>query len=189
MDQFLRRKNQQFLKEDRSIKQSWDNRILKLCEKINKSENYYTTSSCSGRVLILINDEQKKDDLFLYCSHDLLSFKEIKEEIEKIKIKTNNLVYFKQDPVILHIACRNLEYAQKIHDLAKESGWKKCGIISTNNRYIVEISGTDKLEFPLINKGKLLVDDEMVKLIVEESNRKFQRSWEKIEKLEKSITI
>ena len=108
MDQFLRRKNQQFLKEDRSIKQSWDNRILKLCEKINKSENYYTTSSCSGRVLILINDEQKKDDLFLYCSHDLLSFKEIKEEIEKIKIKTNNLVYFKQDPVILHIACRNL---------------------------------------------------------------------------------
>ena len=87
VDQFLRRKNQQFMKNDRSIKQSWDDRIGKLCELINKSVNYYTTSSCSGRVLILINDKEKRDDLFLFVSHNLISFKELQDKGFTILVK------------------------------------------------------------------------------------------------------
>ena len=78
VDQFLRRKEQQFAKNDRSLKQSWDKHILELCQAINKSNNYYTTSSCSGRILLLIDSSEKRDDLFLFVSHNLISFQQLK---------------------------------------------------------------------------------------------------------------
>ena len=187
VDQFLRRKNQQFMKNDRSIKQSWDDRIGKLCELINKSANYYTTSSCSGRVLILINDKEKRDDLFLFVSHNLISFKELQSIIVSIQTKTKKLVYFKHDPAILHVACRTLEDAQNLHDLAKDNGWKRCGIISTKNRYIVELNVTERLEFPIVNNGKSLIDDYFLDLIVKEANKKLKVSWNKIERLTKTL--
>ncbi|MEK6890706.1 MAG: tRNA wybutosine-synthesizing 3 family protein [Nanoarchaeota archaeon] len=187
VDQFLRRKKQQLMKNDRSVKQSFDERIKGLCGKINKSSNYYTTSSCSGRVYILIDSKEKRGDLFLFVSHDLVSFKDLKDKIDNIKEKVKGLVYFKQEPVILHVACRDLEHAQKLHDIAKESGWKRCGIIYSKDRVIVELNSTEKLEFPLIKDGKILVDDYFLKLIIDESNKKLKISWDKITRLMKAF--
>lgn len=188
-DHFLFRKENQLKKEDKSIKKSWDKKISNLCNYINKSPGYYTTSSCSGRVLVLIDDKIKKDDLFLFCSHELVSFESLKNELDKIKSKTNRMIYFRIDPCILHIACRSLEKAQEIHDLAKDSGWKRCGIIGTKKRFVVELNATQKLEMPIIHKGKILVDDNFLKVLVDESNKKLKDSWELIERLEKAILI
>jgi tRNA wybutosine-synthesizing protein 3 len=162
IDQFLRRKKQQFLKNDRSLKQSWDKHILELCETINKKDNYYTTSSCSGRILMLISSK-------------------LIAEINKIKDK--RMIYFKYDPCILHIACRNLEKAQNLLDTAKKAGWKRCGIITIGKRIILELNSTEKLEFPLLNKRELLVDDKFLKLVIEISNRNLKLSWDKISRL------
>lgn len=184
VDQFLRRKKQQLAKNDRSLKNSWDERIKFLCELINKNENYYTTSSCSGRVLILIDSKEKRDDLFLFVSHDLIKFNEFKKILEAGKNKTKKLVYFKCEPVILHVACRTLTDSQKLHYLAKESGWKRCGIIASGNRFIVELNATERLEFPIINNGNILINDSFLELVIKESNKKLKLSWEKIKRLE-----
>ncbi|HRZ85512.1 MAG TPA: hypothetical protein P5277_01905 [Candidatus Paceibacterota bacterium] len=192
VDQFLRRKQQQLSKSDRSLKQSWDKKILTLCEKINNSQDYYTTSSCSGRALILVDSKEKRDDLFIEVWHDLIKITDLKKAISKTledKSKSKELVYFKQDPCILHVACKTLEKAQKLHDLAKLAGWKRCGIITSNKRFVVELNATDRLEFPIINKGKLLVNDDFLEIVIKESNKKLKLSWEKINKLEKSFKL
>lgn len=44
-------KSQQLKNEDASRKSSFDAHIELLCDKINNSQNYFTTSSCSGRFL------------------------------------------------------------------------------------------------------------------------------------------
>ena len=185
-DVFLRRKKNQLEKADKSLKQSWDKPILKLCNKINKIDDYYTTSSCSGRILLIIDSKEKHDDLFVFVSHSAITISELKKAIEAA-IKTRKLIYFKQDPCILHIACRSLEDAQKIHDLAKLAGWKRCGIIASKDRYVVELNATERIEFPIINQGNILVDDDFLKLVIEEANKKLKSSWEKIDKLEKII--
>lgn len=181
VDQFLRRKKQQFAKNDRSLKQSWDKNIINLCSLINKCNDFYTTSSCSGRILILVDSKEKREDLFLFVSHDLISFQQLKNILSNIKDKKR--IYFKFDPCILHIACRDFEKAQKIHDIAKLSGWKRCGIITSGKRVIVELNASDRIEFPIMNQGKILVDDNFLKLIVKESNKKLKLSWEKIDRL------
>jgi len=183
-DNFAFRKENQLKKDDKSLKGNWDKKILNLCNLINKGGDYYTTSSCSGRILVLIDDEEKRDDLFLFCSHELIDFGNLKKELNKIKDKTGKLIYFRQDPCILHIACKTLEKAQEIHDFAKDAGWKRCGIIATKKRFVVELNATQRIEMPIINRNEVLADDKFLKTLVEESNKKLRNSWELIDRFE-----
>lgn len=97
------------------------------------------------------------------------------------------ITYFKQEPCILHVASISLEQAQKLLDKAKQAGWKNSGIIASGNRFICEMRSTEKLEFPIINKGKIIVDDDFLKTLVSEANKRLERTWEKIRGLERLI--
>ena len=185
-DQFSFRKSNQLNKTDKSLKQGVDSRIANLCNAINMKENHYTTSSCSGRVMLLKASKEKRDDLFVFVNHDLISFESLKKELKKLE-GCGDLIYFKQEPCILHVACRSLEDAQKLIDLAvREAGWKRCGILGSDKRFLVELNSTEKLEFPIYH-NKVLVDDNFLKMIVGESNKKLNLSWDKIDRLQKII--
>ncbi|MDO8659980.1 MAG: tRNA wybutosine-synthesizing 3 family protein [Candidatus Parcubacteria bacterium] len=205
-DKFSKRKNDILSKKDKSSIGDVDKKIVKLCEKINKTGDYYTTSSCAGRVILIIDSDEKKPDLFMKVWHDLITFNLLKKELIEISKKTKENIRFKQEPCILHIACNNLENAKKIYDKGKIAGWKKSGIISLGQRFIVELNSTEKLEFPIISNGKILVypenykfsgpetlknqkvpGDNFLKIIVKKSNENLKKTWKKIEKLEKLI--
>ena len=81
---FNQRKKDILKKKDKSFKKSWDKKILKLCKKINSLENYYTTSSCSGRIVLMINQDKKDRDLFINVYHDLISFERLKKDLNNI---------------------------------------------------------------------------------------------------------
>ncbi|MBU3907060.1 MAG: hypothetical protein KKA64_02295 [Nanoarchaeota archaeon] len=184
---FLQRKKDILSKIDKSSKGDWDKHILKLCEKINSKEDFYTTSSCSGRIVLMKDSEIKKHGLFLKVDHNKISFNLLIKDLKEIVGKNKNLIMFKQESCILHVACSSLENAQKLYDKAKLAGWKKSGIISSGKRFIVELNSTEKLEFPIADRGKELVDEKFLKMIVKEANRKLKKGWEKIRRLEKII--
>lgn len=194
-DPFLRRKKSILSKIDKSSSGKWDNKIISLCSKINSAENYYTTSSCSGRIVLMINQEKKSHNLFLAISHELISFNWLKNNLNKIISKINKSVKLKCEPPILHVVCRDLKSASLILEKAKKSGMKHSGIhylgpqgISSGGKNpFLEINGDDRLEFPIINKNKILIDDNFLKLIAKESNKKLKKSWKMIEKFEKLI--
>jgi tRNA wybutosine-synthesizing protein 3 len=186
IDNFQQRKQDILSKIDKSSIGKWDEKIISLCEKINSKENYYTTSSCSGRIVLMIDQEKKVEDLFLFVSHDKISFKKLKEELEK-SLKENKKIKFKLEPCILHISCKNLEDAEKLFEIGKNAGWKRLGIIGTRNGFTFELNSTEKLEFPIIQNKKILVDDDFLKIILEDANEKLEKCWTKIKKLEKEI--
>jgi len=233
-DTFLQRKKSMLSKIDKSSKGYWDRKIIPLCKKINSMENYYTTSSCSGRIVLMIDNNKKEKNLFIKIYHNLITFKQLKGDLDDIiksyqptrklpahshsqinkeqltknfsikniqeerlgrarrgainsQIKLRQIIKFKQEPCIMHVACKTLEDAQHFYDKARLAGWKKHGIISSKTRFIVEIHGTDKLEFPIIKNNKILVNEDFLKLIVKKSNENLKKSWEKIEKLKKTL--
>ena len=47
-------------KTDKSKKGGIDEKILPLVSKINLSKDYYTTSSCAGRIILVKTAEKKK---------------------------------------------------------------------------------------------------------------------------------
>jgi len=186
MDSFLKRKQDVLSKQDKSHKNFWDERISKLCNKINSFENYYTTSSCSGRVILMIDQDKKEGDLFVFVSHEKIFFEELKENLN-LALKNNKKIKFKLEPCILHVACKTLEDAGELYNRAKIAGWKKSGIVGMKNGFTLELNSTERLEFPVINRKKILTDDEFLKIIADESNKKLEKSWKKIKKLETAL--
>jgi tRNA(Phe) wybutosine-synthesizing methylase Tyw3 len=52
---------------------------------------------------------------------------------------------------------------------------------------MVELHSTESMSFPIMNNGKILVDDDFLKLVVEIANDKLERTWEKINRLEGKV--
>lgn len=181
---FNERKQKQLSKADKSNIGEWDKKIAGLCNKINKKKNYYTTSSCSGRVVLLKFSEEKQENAFLFRTHGKISFKKLKKALDGIDYK--GIVEFQQTTCILHVACETIEYAQEIVNKAKLAGWKRSGIMG-GKRNMVELHSTESMSFPIMNNEKILVDDEYLKLAVSIANRKLERTWEKIERLRKMM--
>lgn len=186
MENFIINKKKQLSREDRSSIGSWDKKIATLCNKINKKKNYYTTSSCAGRVVLLKYSDIKQEDVFLFRTHDKISFNEIKKALEKISKEYTGIVEFQQSCCILHIACLTLNDAQIIVNKAKSAGWQRSGIIG-GKRNIVELHSTENMSFPIMDKGNILVNPDFLKLVIEIANSKLERTWNKINRLQKTI--
>lgn len=178
-------KKKQLSREDRSNIGEWDEKIANLCNKINKKTNFYTTSSCSGRIVLLKSSSEKQPDAFLFRTHKKINFLQFKKAL--LKIKYEGLVEFQQTSCIMHIACLTLEDAQDIVSKAKLAGWKRSGIMATGKRFMVELHSTENMGFPIMSNRIILVDDNFLRLIVEIANDKLERVWKKIDKLEKMI--
>jgi len=178
---FLQRKKDVLKKEDKSHAGKWDSKIVKLCNKINKTENYYTTSSCSGRALLMIDQQKKGAGLFIWIEHREITLKKLKEELEDFKGK--ELVKFKSEPPIVHVVSKTLKDAENLLEKGFRTGWKKSGIISLRRNIVVQLHGTEKLEFPIFKEGKFLVDDTFLRLVVKKSNEKSMKGWKMIESL------
>lgn len=185
-DRFIQRKNAVLSKVDRSSAGELDDKIQKLCDKINKTSDFYTTSSCSGRVILMISKDKKGKDLFLKIWHDKVYFDNFKEVLNSLLSK-KEIIKFKLEPPILHVACRDLNKATYILEKAKFLGFKRSSVLTFDKNIVVEINSSERFEFPIIKNDKVLVDDEFLKLVLEMSNYKMERGWEKIKRLEKSI--
>ena len=201
---FQQRKQALLTKKDKSSIGEWDNKIKKLCNTINSFPQYYTTSSCSGRIIIMVDNEKKGAGLFKFVSHDLVEINDFLSFLAPWK-NSNNLgggsstksnlkrgfetqnLKFKQEPMILHVACETLEDANHLLKIAQKAGFKKVGILALNKRIIIEINGSEKIEFPLIQKGKLLVNEDFLKIVLTKSNKNLKKNWEKINAFEQLI--
>jgi len=183
---FQEQKQKQLSKADKSSIGDWDEKIKNLCNKLNKNKNYYTTSSCAGRIVLIKSLDGKAKDVFLFRTHKKISFNELKKAIKKAGENYKELIDFQQTPCILHVACKDLNSAHDLVNKAKLVGWKHSGIMSLK-RFMVELHSTEKLEFPIIENRKLLVNDDFLRLIIKQASKRLEKTWKKIKNLEKII--
>ncbi|MFH0867757.1 MAG: tRNA wybutosine-synthesizing 3 family protein [Candidatus Woesearchaeota archaeon] len=186
---FQKEKEEFLRKKDKSKKGSIDNKIKKLAGNINSLDDFYTTSSCSGRILLVaIPKSNKKNEVeYLFCSHKKIKYAEIKKVIGSKLPKDD--VWFKVQPVILHVACKNIDNAKKLLNLARDIGFRRSGIISIRkNQIIMELISTEKIEAIVSRKGKLVMDENYLKVLVEEGNKKLDKTWRKINRFNDNFT-
>ncbi len=182
-DPFQEKKNAQ--KVDRSKKGSIDRRISSLCDCLNADDNFYTTSSCSGRIILIDKGNGKKcDSEWLLASHEKVSLNEVKEALKKISCSP---VWFKMEPFIIHVCARHFEDAENLLEAARRCGLKRAGIISLSGRIILEIIGTEFIETIIADDGEMLADESYLKALVDEANKKMDINFDKLEKFEEEV--
>jgi tRNA wybutosine-synthesizing protein 3 len=153
-------------KVDNSKKGSVDKQILSLLKVVNSLDNYYTTSSCAGRHVILNRNENKKGSSWLFSTHELLTKDDIDliiNEIDNLNLSENQNIFFITEGVILHIGAKSIDDAKKLLNISLESGFKKSGIRTISKRIILEIYSSQNLYVPLVINSKRLFSNEKLK--------------------------
>lgn len=171
-------------RKDNSIKCSIDARILQLVEALNRKQEYYTTSSCAGRIMLLIPGRTKQDTNWLFVSHEPVTLLQLKKATASLPKKD---VWLRQEAMILHVCCKGIEDASRLLLLSREAGFKRSGIISLGKRIVVEIVGTSHFETIIASKGKLLLGDNVLKLLVAEANKRLKKNFGQIGKFKEAV--
>ena len=169
-------------RKDKSDKGQIDKRIKPFVDLINSKRDYYTTSSCSGRIGIL-TEGKKGQAKWIFKTHEPVKPNQITHVLEKQK---DQKLWFRQEPLILHICCRDIKPAQKLLSITQKAGFKRTGIIGINKRILVEVK-SDEIIFTPIYKDTSLTPKNYIKLLVKEANKKLKQNLKKIGKLEKAF--
>jgi len=171
-----------------------DEEILPIVEKINSNPDYFTTSSCAGRIVLIempdLGDKEAAE--FLGKWHREVRVEEVIAEFSKAK--NNTTVFLLAQSPIIHIRCRNLESAVKLRNIAVESGLKystlKSLTLSSKNepiKVVVEILSSENIHVPVARSGKFFPDRDYLAFLVENANQALKRAREKLERFKASL--
>uniref|UniRef100_A0A8C5QZK1 tRNA wybutosine-synthesizing protein 3 homolog n=1 Tax=Leptobrachium leishanense TaxID=445787 RepID=A0A8C5QZK1_9ANUR len=188
-DLFSRWKLQVSRRVDLSKKGNVDPDIVETVRFINLRDSYFTTSSCSGRIILLDESPdastiQKQNCSWLYVTHQLCEAGDVVEALQKA---TGNAV-LKFEPFVLHVQCRTLPDAQLLHSVAINSGFRNSGItMGKKGKIIMAVRSTHCLEVPLSFKGKCLVSNEYIEHVVQTANQKMEENFRRISRFHSSL--
>ena len=153
---------------------------------INESDDYYTSSSCYGRIVMLEipNIGDKRAANFLGKWHRTIDVNELLDASRKAKI--GQIWLLSQSPII-HITTKTNEAADKLLKTAIACSFKNSGIKSLKKRIVVEVCSTERLDIPVGKDGVLFCSREHLELLTNISNEIFKKSTKKLQKFEKSL--
>jgi tRNA wybutosine-synthesizing protein 3 len=171
---------------DKSKKGEIDKQILPLVNLINRHQDFYTTSSCAGRIMLFKESEAgKKGSEWLFISHDKVSFSEIKPYLISLPEET---LWLRMEPPILHICAKDMESADRLLKFANDSGFRRSSVLGFKKRIIIEIMIPEKLDAPVSENNKLIVTEEYIKTLLKHANQRLSISRKKLKKLEKEFS-
>lgn len=157
-----------------------DKEILPLLKKINSIKSYKTTSSCSGRIVLIKASIKKQRNLFLKKWHRTVKLNEVWNELKNIVKKTKDKIWFRQEGIIIHVIADNVKNAGKLLSLVQNAGIKHSGIMSLKRKIILEIMSSEKVDCPVADVGEMLIDKEYLKILVKEANSRLKESRRKM---------
>jgi tRNA wybutosine-synthesizing protein 3 len=163
-----------------------DHEIMSILSMINDSREYYTSSSCAGRIVLLEIPRigNKKNARFLGKWHRTIEPDEILSAAKKAKA---GQLWLLAQPPIIHIAAINNETADKMVKIANASGFKNSGVKSTGKKIVVEVCGTERLDAPIGRDGLLFCNDEYLQLLVNIANEVIEKSTVKLHRFEQKL--
>lgn len=158
--------------------------LVEICERINASRDYFTSSGCSGRIMLLGIPESglKKDAYFHRKWHRKVRLEEVLEGLEE---RGEGELWLKAEGFILHIGCRDLTACRELLEGLHECGIKRAGIMAPKEgKWIVEAVSTQVLNAPVKSAaGKVLVDGGYLRVLLEKANRKMERNESDLRKI------
>ncbi|XP_035527440.1 tRNA wybutosine-synthesizing protein 3 homolog [Morone saxatilis] len=186
---FSQWKKQCVNKLDLSKKGSVDADIEHVVSLLNSCEQYFTTSSCSGRTILIdgapeSSDVQKQNCVWLFVSHQKCT----SDDLVSGLARSRRDAVLKFEPFVLHVQCRRLEDAQLMHSVAINSGFRNSGLtVSKTGKIISAVRSTHGLEVPLSHEGKLLVEHEYIHFLAQIANEKMEENLRRIHRFYQNL--
>jgi len=180
---FDKRKKDTLEKIDKSKIGLIDPGIQELVNKINSNADLFTTSSCSGRIVLLQKQKKKHECKWIYKSHNKASWEDLSKSIGTIE----GDCWFLYESFILHVCARDIKSADQLLKTAWSVGLKRAGITHIDKRIMLEIVSNERIECPIASDGKLIVKEDYIKILISKANKKLEKNKKKIEDITSSL--
>ena len=163
-----------------------DGGIIPILDLINQTEDYFTSSSCYGRTVLLelpiIGD--KKEAKFLGKWHRTVNASEI---LDSVKYAKKGQIWILSQSPIIHIAAKTQFAADKMLKTAIACSFKHSGLKSLDKKIVVEVCSTERLDAPVGKDGILFCNKDHLDLLVNISNEIMKKSTLKLKKFEEKL--
>jgi len=191
---FLNRKKQ-FMDKLYEAKKSGlvDEDIIDLLDIINSLPFAYTTSSCSGRIMLIdIPPSEKKYESYRLARwHSPISFNEFWETINNYK--PFGTLWLKVDSFIIAFAVDSIEWASFFLKLSRLIGLKYSGVRSIQPSFdhvMMDVMSTEHVHLPVSDSKKgVLIGEEYARYIYEISIKKLKKTKDKMERFKKTMVV
>jgi len=167
-----------------------DEEIAPIINRINNFDDFFTMSSCSGRIVLISIPEigAKREAKFIGKWHRSVTKEEVLAAIKlkwREEITKGREIWLLSQSPILHVACKDLEKAKALLRIAIESGFKYSGIkaISKDGKVVVEIVSTERMDVPLGKDGMLFCSEGYMDFITSKANFMLKKGKEKLKRL------
>ena len=166
-----------------------DVEVLDLVHQINSYNQYYTTSSCAGRFVLLTKGSfrGKYSSRFVFKTHTPpVSYQAVQQALNQ---PFNEYLYVNVEPPTFHVACQTLEDAIMLHQGAINSNIGYSMFKTIKKSIIVEIRGTGMLAVPIGFKGKIVISGEYLTHVIELANEILISEQSRIKNFEKELPL
>ncbi len=164
-----------------------DEKMRPICNYINSTRNFFTSSGCAGRIMLLgLHGKATKQESYFHRKwHREVKFAELWEGLEA---KSRGTLWFKMEPFIIHIGTKNLGGADSLLNVMRNAGVKRGGIIvAKKGKCIAEFVGTQSISLPVKEGTKILIEKDYMRQILNEANGKLRKNYELLKRLEKVV--
>jgi tRNA wybutosine-synthesizing protein 3 len=183
---FILHKRNALSRADNSRKSAIDDAVLPLVSLINSLPGFYTTSSCSGRIMLIGRKSDKKNETeWLFTSHEIVKPDDVLSIVKKGL--PDGAVWFRQENMILHLAAKSISLANQFIESASASGFKRSGIIYAGSRIVISVESPDRINALIARNRKLYVSEEGITALAEEANSRLKTNFSRIERLYSAV--
>lgn len=163
-----------------------DPEAMALVDYVNSLKDYYTTSSCSGRICLLHDVGSKLEAGWIGKWHRKVTFEEVLDAFGNRP--KDGRIRFIFESAIFHIVAKDVACASKVVTIARNFGFKRVGIISVKEeRNTVEVCSTERIDAPISDAGVALVDENYIKYLVDLGNVRFDEGITKLRRFEQGL--
>jgi len=159
-----------------------DKDIIPILDIMNSYDEFYTSSSCYGRIVLLELPKlgDKKNAKWLGKWHRTIKSKELLDAFDKAN---KGMLWLLSQSPIIHVFAKDLSAADKLVKIAVSCGFKHSGFKTVDKNIIVELSSTERLDSPIGSDKTLFYNKENIDFLVDVANDVFEKSNKKLMKL------
>lgn len=169
-----------------------DAEVVPVLERLNGLEDYFTTSSCAGRIVLIQLPAvgAKREAVFVGTWHRAVEVGEVLGAMAAAPASTDGALWLIVQAPILHVACSDVQMAVALLRLALDAGFKYSGmkgLAAHAGRVVVEVMSTERMDVPLVADGTRFYTERYLAFLISTANALLTRGRAKLERFHASL--
>jgi len=159
-----------------------DEDILPILIEFFARPKAYTSSSCSGRIVVIDADYpwEKDETMIIFKKHTPITVEEIKKIM---RTPHQSTLWLSLQGPIYHVYVKDLDEAKEVLEIARRAGFKHSGILVLGNPILVELRTGIRIVTPLKDRQSTFINEKDLPKLVELYNRALKEAKQKNKRL------